>query len=124
MRYTRPAILALSMAWAGGTAASEFCDGFKDGYRQAYQSAAGVRLSVIVPVCPVNPGRSFGGAGADYYNGEFIGSQQASQDYAIYHYSVSTPYGNIARTWDERGYPAAAIRNAVTYPSYTLQYRR
>ena len=124
MRYTRPAMLALTMAWASATAASEFCDGFKDGYTGAYQSAAGMAVSVIVPVCPVNPGRSFGGAGADYYNGQYIGGQEASQDYTLHRYSVSTPYGNIARTWDERGYPAGVIRNAVTYPSYTLRDRR
>ncbi|MCC6697436.1 MAG: hypothetical protein IT365_17535 [Candidatus Hydrogenedentes bacterium] len=124
MRYKLSALLALSMAWTGAASASEFCDGFKDGYTGAYQSAAGVAVSVIVPVCPVNPGRSFGGAGADYYNGALIGGRQASSDYRLYRYSVSTPYGNIARTWDERGYPAGVIRNAVTYPSYTLRNRR
>lgn len=124
MRYKRPALLALSLAWASASAASEFCDGFKDGYMGAYQANAGMAISVIVPVCPVNPGKSFGGAGADYYNGSLIGEQQASDDYTLYRYSVSTPYGNIARTWDERGYPAGAIRNAVTYPSYTLRDRR
>lgn len=124
MRYTRPAALALCLAWTAGTAASEFCDGFQDGYTGAYQSAAGMAVSVILPVCPVNPGRSFGGAGADYYNGSLIGAQQASQDYALYQYRVRTPYANIARTWDERGYPAGAIRNAVTHPSYILRDRR
>lgn len=124
MRYARLALTALCTAWAAGTTASEFCDGFKDGYTIAYQSAAGMSVHVIVPVCAVNPGRSFGGAGADYYNGSLIGAQQASRDYSLYHYRVSTPYANIARTWDERDYPAAAIRNAVTYPSYILRDRR
>lgn len=124
MRYKRPALLALSIAWTGAASASEFCDGFRDGYRNTYQSAAGMTLSVIVPVCPVNPGNTLGGAGADYYNGQYIGGQQASQDYALYRYNAGTPYKNIARTWDERSYPAAAIRNAVIYPSYILRDRR
>jgi hypothetical protein len=59
--------------------ASEFCDGFRQGYIVAYKQANNTSLTPLVPLCPLKPLRGFGDPKSDYEFGYTIGYRQGIQ---------------------------------------------
>ena len=53
--------------------ASEFCDGFEQGYITGYKQASGSSLSPLVPLCPLEPMKGFGDPKSDYEFGYTTG---------------------------------------------------
>ena len=53
--------------------ASEFCDGFKQGYITGHKQSSGSSLKPLTPRCPLKPLKGFGDPKSDYEFGYTIG---------------------------------------------------
>jgi hypothetical protein len=58
--------------------ASEFCNGFKQGYITAYKQAKGTNLDPLVPMCPLPPLKGFGDPESDFEHGYTIGFRKGA----------------------------------------------
>jgi|TARA_B110000908_G_C10070560_1_gene364892 hypothetical protein len=65
--------LVFGMLFSFNALASQFCDGFKQGYISGRNQAKGINFTSITPVCPVQPVRGFGDPKSDYEFGYTIG---------------------------------------------------
>ena len=58
--------------------ASEFCNGFKQGYITGYKQAKGTSLAPLVPLCPLQPLKGFGDPKSDFEHGYTIGFRKGA----------------------------------------------
>jgi hypothetical protein len=59
---------------------SEFSKGFEHGYVTGYKKAAGTKINPIVPLCPLQPLKTFGDPDSDYEQGYLIGLEQGIEN--------------------------------------------
>lgn len=77
MKLKKHLILAFILSLFSITAfASEFCDGFKQGYITGHKQSAGTNLIPLVPLCPLKPLKGFGDPKSDFEFGYTIGFKQ------------------------------------------------
>lgn len=75
MCINKKAILAfvfLAFQWTSAYA-SQFCDGFEQGYISGYKQAKNASLAPLVPLCPLQPLKRFGDPESDFEHGYTIG---------------------------------------------------
>ena len=53
--------------------ASDFCEGFKQGYITGYKQKQGTSLTPLTPLCPMQPLKGFGDPKSDFEHGYTIG---------------------------------------------------
>lgn len=68
--------ILLSM-FSVNTFASQFCDGFSQGYITGYKQANNTSLTPLVPLCPLKPLKGFGDPQSDYEFGYTVGFRDA-----------------------------------------------
>lgn len=66
-------MLMLSVGVIAPADASEFCDGYKQGYVTGYKQAARTSLAPLTPLCPLKPLKGFGDPKSDFEFGYTIG---------------------------------------------------
>ena len=59
--------------------ASEFCNGFKNGFITGYKSAKNTGMNPMVPFCPMKPMKGFGDPQSDYEHGYIVGFKQGQR---------------------------------------------
>ena len=76
----RKSILTLIVLVGFGTTAvaSEFCEGFSQGYITGYKQAKGTKVEPRVPECPLKPVRGAGDPRADFEFGYTIGFKKGT----------------------------------------------
>jgi len=67
--------------------ASEFCDGFKAGYKTGYDQIKGTRMNSLVPFCPLQPFKGYGAPKSDYEHGYIIALKKHGRRYQINRYN-------------------------------------
>lgn len=72
--------LVVSFCFSSVALASEFCDGFKQGYISGYKQVKGTSLQPLVPLCPLKPLKGFGDPKSDFEFGYTIGFRKGSAD--------------------------------------------
>ncbi|MCH8323383.1 MAG: hypothetical protein IIB64_09995 [Proteobacteria bacterium] len=78
------AVLVLASAFllytASPAVASDFCNGFKQGYETGYKQAKGTGLNPLTPLCPLQPLKGFGDPESDFEHGYTVGFKKGTQD--------------------------------------------
>lgn len=59
---------------------SDFSKGFEHGYVTAHKKASGSRINPLVPLCPLQPLKTFGDPESDYEQGYLMGLEQGIKD--------------------------------------------
>lgn len=72
--------LLLSAGAVATAAATEFCDGYKQGYVTGYKQAAQTSLSPLTPLCPLKPLKGFGDPNSDFEFGYTIGFKDGTAE--------------------------------------------
>ena len=67
-------IVVLGLLLCGNAYASEFCDGFEDGYQKGHRTISG--FAGFSPFCPFQPFRSFDDPSDDYGHGFNVGLKE------------------------------------------------
>ncbi len=60
--------------------ASDFCDGFKQGYQTSYKQAKGTGLNPLTPLCPLQPLKGLSDPKSDFEHGYTVGFKKGTQD--------------------------------------------
>ena len=60
--------------------ASDFCNGFEQGYITGYKQAKRTSLAPLVPLCPLQPLKGFGDPESDFEHGYTIGFKKGMVD--------------------------------------------
>ena len=69
--------LALVLILIGSASfASEFCDGFEEGYATGYKQSSGSSFDPIVPFCPIQPFKGLNDPESDFEHGYIIGYEE------------------------------------------------
>ena len=66
-------ITILLSIFSGFALASEFCEGFKDGYVTGYKQAKNTSLTPLAPLCPLQPLKGLSDPKSDFEHGYTIG---------------------------------------------------
>jgi len=72
--------LVFGLAFASVAFASDFCDGFEQGYITGHKQAKGTSLSPLVPLCPLQPLKGFSDPKSDFEHGYTIGFKKGTVD--------------------------------------------
>ena len=73
-------VLMFGLMVASVAFASDFCDGFEQGYITGYKQAKGTSLAPLVPLCPLQPLKGFGDPESDFEHGYTIGFKKGMVD--------------------------------------------
>jgi hypothetical protein len=76
----RAVLIIFLMLFSAGAFASEFCDGFNQGYITGYKQASHSSLAPLVPLCPLEPLKGFGDPKSDFEFGYTIGYRKGLAD--------------------------------------------
>lgn len=72
--------LLISLSVVSLALASDFCDGFEQGYKTGYKQAKGTSFDPLVPLCPLQPLKGFGDPKSDFEHGYTIGFKRGLAD--------------------------------------------
>ena len=70
--------LVLGLMISSVALASEFCDGFEQGYKTGYKQAKGTSLNPLVPLCPLQPLKKLSDPKSDFEHGYTIGFKKGT----------------------------------------------
>jgi len=70
----------ISIFAASPAFASDFCDGFKQGYETGYKQAKGTGLNPLTPLCPLKPLKGFGDPDSDFEFGYTVGFKKGMEE--------------------------------------------
>ena len=62
----------------GLSIASDFCDGFQEGYETGYKQAKNSNLPPLAPLCPLQPIKRSGDPDSDFEHGYTIGYRKGT----------------------------------------------
>jgi hypothetical protein len=67
------AVVMLMISLSSVALASDFCNGFAQGYQTGYKQARSTNLNPLIPLCPLQPLKGFGDPQSDFEHGYTIG---------------------------------------------------
>jgi len=65
--------LVFGLMFSSTALASEFCDGFEQGFKTGYKQAKGTSLNPLAPLCPLQPLKKLSDPKSDFEHGYTIG---------------------------------------------------
>ena len=78
--YKRFIALLLLLTMVSVAFASDFCDGFEQGYITGYKQAKGTSMEPMAAMCPMQPMKGFGDPKSDFEHGYTIGLRKGTAD--------------------------------------------
>jgi len=73
-------VAVFSILFSTSVFASQFCDGFEQGYKTGHKQASGSGFDPFVPFCPFQPFKGFNDPKSDYEHGYIIGLKKGMQE--------------------------------------------
>ena len=69
-------VILLTVMFSFNVYASDFCNGFKQGYSTGYKKVSGSSLEPLTPLCPLQPLKGLNDPQSNYEHGYIIGLQK------------------------------------------------